>query len=201
MTDEARAQTDEGHEDKVHDRVDESVADRRELKIERLERAIDDERRHSAELRATVDDLKFKMGILEQSYSKQLEDARKRSDAAESRIAEQGVRIAELDQARQDAIELLGETKTEIDRLTQERDQLRRQLASRDGWQVEGAVDDYSGDEGTINALMNDARWMRDRKPGEDKAKERVQDVETDASPSEELIAPDLVFADRKSDD
>ena len=178
------------------------AGDRHRAEIERLERAIADERQYSADLRKAVDELQFKMGILEQSYAKQLEDERLRSEKAEEKIAEQGVRIVELDQAREDAIELLSETKTELDRLTEERDQLRRQLASRDGWQVEQPDDDFTADGGTINALMNDAKWIRKGDPeNDDRGAAKSGDVPDDESPSEEMIAPDLVFVARKSDD
>jgi len=175
---------------------------RRDEAVERLKRAVAEEREHSAALRSSVDDLRFKTEILERSYSKQLEDARLRAETAERRYEEQGARIAELDAAREDAIALLTETKAELDRLTTERNQLRRQLASKDGWQTGAASDDgdFSGEEGTINTLLDDAKWIREREPTEEeKARAEAAAREAEA-PAEEMISPDVVLAARKKD-
>jgi chromosome segregation ATPase len=175
----------------------------RDSSIERLERAVAEERENAVRLRQAADELRFQLDINERSYSKQLEDARQTVAAAEGELAAQQARNAELDAARQDAIELLSEAKTEIDRLAAERDQLRRQLMSRDGWQVEGAArepEDF-GDEGTINALMNDASWARKSEAAAD-ASGRAAAAEAAADEAEEeLISPDVVLTARRSDD
>lgn len=171
--------------------------------IDRLERAVAEERDNAARLRQQANELKFQLDINERSYSKQLADARKTVESAERELAEQKARNAELDAAREDAIELLSETRNEIDRLTTERDQLRRQLMSRDGWQVENAAgepEDF-GDEGTINALMNDVSWAR---KSEAAAAARAKLAASEAAGEvveEEMISPDIVLAARRSDD
>jgi DNA repair exonuclease SbcCD ATPase subunit len=164
--------------------------------IERLERELADEREHAQTLRKTVDELKFQAQILEQSYAKQLEDTRRQLETAERKIEDQAVRVVELDQAREDAIELLTEAKTELDRLTEERDHLKRQFASRDGHEVDPGQDhfDYDPAEGTINALMNDARWSRSS-DGDAARKKREEPVETDAEKEAgNMLDPSLVL-------
>jgi len=171
--------------------------DERDQRIAELERAIDEERAHSAGLRASVQDLKFKLEILEKSYSKQLADARHGCESAEQALSQQHVRNAELDQAREDAIELLTDAKAEMDRLTEERDQLRRQLASRDGW----AVDPSQGtddDGGTINTLLDDASWLRKRQPSEEELARANAEKAAAEAPAEEMIAPEMFFAQGK---
>jgi DNA repair exonuclease SbcCD ATPase subunit len=173
-----------------------------DAEIERLERAIAEEREHSAALRSQVDELRFKAEILERSYGKQLEDARRSAETAEQALAEQRTRNAELDAARQDAIELLTETKAEIDRLTRERDQMRRQLASRDGWGVDpGAPAEGESEGGTINTLMDDASWLRKRRPIDE---ERARAEAARAAAEEqvgEMISPEVVFTRTRDDD
>jgi hypothetical protein len=191
MSDDARSELKEA------ERAAQTVSAERKAEIDRLNRAVAEERRHSAELRRTVDELRFKMDILEKSYSKQLADTRALCESAEARREETAVRAAELDVARGDAIELLEAAKVELDRLARERDQLRKQLASRDGWQVEGAGDaaDFEFDEGTINGLMNDDKWLARAESEHQKQIRERKSVETaEESPTEDLLAPEIVL-------
>jgi chromosome segregation ATPase len=180
-----------------------STESARDSTIERLERAVAEERENAARLRKKADELQFQLDINERSYSKQLADARKTLESAERELAGQKARNAELDAAREDAIELLSETRNEIDRLTAERDQLRRQLMSRDGWQVEnvaGEPEDF-GDEGTINALMNDVSWVRKSEAAAAAQAKAAASEAADEVVEEEMISPDIVLAARRSDD
>lgn len=175
----------------------------RDATIEQLERAVASEREHSASLRSTVNELKFQAEILEKSYSKQLEDARARAEASDDKIKEQLVRITELDGAREDAIELLTDAKAEIDRLEAERDQLRRKLAAMEGTPIEefDVDDDYSGEDGTINALMNDAKWRREHKLDEkERSKAEAEARAAEEASQEEMISPDVVFTAKAAD-
>lgn len=174
----------------------------RDAKIEQLERSIAEEREHTANLRSTVNELRFQAEILEKSYSNQLKVARERSEAAEKKSNDQLIRIAELDSARKDAIALLTDAKAEIDRLTTERNQLNRQLASRDGWRVEDLTeDDELSDEGTINTLLDDAKWVRDKQPdAAAAAKAEAEARAAEEAQAEEMISPDLVFTAKAAD-
>jgi hypothetical protein len=175
---------------------------RRDARIEQLERTLADEREHSASLRSSVNELRFQMDILEKSYAKQLEDARARADAADQRADDQQARIAELDGARQDAIQLLTEAKAEIDRLSNRQKQRNEPGAGRSDWPARVVdEDDEIADEGTINTLLDDARWVRDREPDE-AAKQRAEAEAraAEAAAQEEMISPDLVFTSRAAD-
>ncbi|HUF73284.1 MAG TPA: hypothetical protein VMR74_10340 [Gammaproteobacteria bacterium] len=179
------------------ERAAQAASAERNVEIERLNRAVAEERQHSTELRRTVDELRFKMDILERGYSKQLADTRALCESAEARREEIAVRAAELDAARGDAIELLEAAKVELDRLAKERDLLRKRLASRDGWQVEGAGDEVGFDdgEGTINGLLNDDKWLaRAESEHQRQIRERKSVEVAEESPTEDLIAPEVVL-------
>jgi hypothetical protein len=168
--------------------------------VARLERVLAEERERSASLLREVKELKFRTEILERSYAKQLEDARQRAVAAEQSLTEQRTRNAELDTARADAIQLLTDTKTEIDRLAKERDQFRRQQSSRDGFQVEAAREDIGDDGGgTINTLMNDASWLKRQRPAEEaRLKAEAERRAAEEAPVGDMIAPELVLGPGK---
>lgn len=166
-----------------------------ESAVARLEREIAEERENSARLLSEIRELKFKTEILERSYAKQLQDARARAESAEKALGDQRTRNVELDVLRNDAIELLSDTQAEIDRLTKERNQLHRQLTSKSGYQVEGAGDDLDdNDGGTINTLLNDAGWLKRKRPGEE-AKAKAE-AEAAARAAEEAQAGNMLDPD-----
>jgi hypothetical protein len=140
-----------------------------------------------------IRELKFKTEILERSYSKQLQDARQRAETAEKSIEAQRLQGAELDGLRSDAIQLLSDTKAEIDRLTTERNQLQRQLAARGDFPVEAAGDDAVADDGggTINTLMNDPNWIKRKAPAE--AARVKAEAEAAEQAAEEIGAGDML--------
>jgi DNA repair exonuclease SbcCD ATPase subunit len=171
---------------------------RGESEAERLERAVAEEREHSAALLAEVQDLKFKREILERSYIKQLEVARLKAESAEKALVEQRTRNAELDALRADAIQLLTDTQAEIDKLTAERNQFRRQLSARGGYQVEGAGDEPADDDGggTINTLLNDASWLKRKKPAEEaRLKAEAERRKAEEEQTGDMLDPQLVLA------
>lgn len=171
--------------------------DPRDATIGRLEQELADEREQSATLQAALDDLRFKADILERSYSKQLEDANARCLAAENKVTEYCVRIAELDQAREDSIELLTEAKDELERLTVEKEQLRRRLAPSEGTTDDDpdADDGFLTDDGTINSLMDDEKWHRAHRKISKQADGLSADEPEDEAPVEEMLSPELVLA------
>lgn len=184
----------------------ESAADERDATIERLERAIAEEREHSAVLRKTAEELRFKAEILETSYAKQLEDARLRSETAERDLADQQAQIAALETAHEDAMQSLAQARRELDRAPAGAGKLRRALASTDGTRTDSiAQDDAESQvqEGslTINKLMKDSSWAGELEPiGHEEEDPEEQQRADQESTSEELIAPDLVFTVKRND-
>jgi DNA repair exonuclease SbcCD ATPase subunit len=181
--------------------------DERDLKIARLERAIEEERAHSASLRRTIDDLNFKAEILEQSYSKQLTDTRSRCDAAEASLAEHRTRLAEYEGTGKDAHQLLADARAELERVTAERDRLRRGVAT--GTTVPAArpapVAGHASapaDQWSIDDLLEDAIWAQEQeKINRERrgiAPKPASDID---ATSEELIPPELVLAPRREHD
>jgi len=181
--------------------------DDRDAIIGRLERAVAEERQHAAMLRKTAEELRFKVGILEKSYAKQLEDARLRSETAERELADQQARMAALETAHEDAMRLLTEARTELEHIPADRGQLRNALTSTDGMQINAiAQDDAESrvEEGsqTINRLMIDSSWADERQPvGHEKEHPEAQVRADQDLPAEELVAPELVFTAKGDDD
>ncbi|HEX6998628.1 MAG TPA: hypothetical protein VF322_10815 [Gammaproteobacteria bacterium] len=173
-----------------------SGGDERDAATERLERALDEERKRSAALRETVEKLRFQADVLEKSYSKQLADARERAQAAEQQVAALEARLAALDTSPEDAIQLLAETRRQLDLVTAERDRLRRELA-RAGRvpPAPGAPVDAHDEvpDGTINRLMADPAWLREQK-GAQPARLDAAVASAPDEPSEVMLAPELVF-------
>ena len=143
-----------------------SISDERDAQIERLERDLAEERGHSATLRTTIEDLRFKADILERSYSKQLADARERGEAVERESADLRARLAELEAAYED---------------------LKRES-------TESPSRDSSR---TINELIGGAGWTPERKPA---GYEEDIVPAPEETPAEEMIAPDLIFANEGDD-
>jgi len=174
-----------------------SDTDERDATIERLERAIVEERQHAARLRETAEELRFKAKVLETSYAKQLEDARMRSETMERELADQQARMAELDSAREDAIRLLREARAELERITADPAQSRKTLASTNGPQMESPTEE----DLTINTLMRDSSWVDERRRADQEKENPEAQVQADQeSPPEELIAPELVFTGDEDD-
>ena len=191
-------------EDSVDAKRDDTAANaERDATIERLERAIEEERQHSASLRGTVNELKFQAEILEKSYSKQLADARQTAEAAESKAGEHLERIAELESARDEADKLLAQAKAKYDRLDSARNQTHQQLASSDAPPIkeDNQSAELAVEDGTINTLMNDAKWVREKQPDdEERSKAEAEARAAEEAAQEEMISPDLVFTAKAAD-
>lgn len=169
-------------------------ADERDTIIERLERALAEECEHTATLRKRVEDLRFKAGILETSYTTQLEDARQRADKAEGELADLRNRMVTLESAHEDAMRLLAEARAELDRAPAQPDRLRKALAASvpqidaNGQHIpESELEEGSR---TINKLMSDPSWAQEDQPGDDEEEPTPEQQ----PPAEDLIDPELVF-------
>jgi DNA repair exonuclease SbcCD ATPase subunit len=176
------------------------VPDPRDATIERLERAVADERQRAAELRKTVDELRFKIEILEKSYSKQLADARALTAAAEQNLADQTDRLTELDAARQQAVKDLAAAEARLDMLKYTRSSSPTGSGAADGLpalpaDLDAAIES-SPQEGTINQLLDDVQWLR-KQPRKNEERSELEGLVStdDESSTEDMLAPELVFS------
>lgn len=172
------------------------AADERDEKIERLERSLEHERQNATTLRSTVDELRFKIDILEKSYAKQLADARESRDKAEAELAAQRARAAELGTGGEETLKLLEEARATLSTVTAERDELRSRLArseKTEPWKSAPSPESRPHDQTlTIDDMLTTSRWRVERRAaGDGHMDAQVQD-DTDAPT--EMISPELVF-------
>jgi chromosome segregation ATPase len=180
-----------------------AAPDERDATIERLDRALAEERQNSATLRETVDGLHFKTEVLEKGYSKQLADARLRCEKAERELAELKTQLATLGSGGEETLRLLSETRAELAQITAERDRLHKQLglSQRPQTKTFGKIaTEAPEDGGTINALIGDSSWVRDRQAAADGHLNAQVRADQDTPPVE-MIAPDLVFTKDEDDE
>jgi chromosome segregation ATPase len=177
-----------------------SESNRRESIIECLERELGEERAHAAQLRRQIDELHFKIQLLETGYSKQLDDARARAKEAEDALIEKQAQLGELHGSNQSTTKSLADLRDELEHVTAERDRLRRAVdpahprhraASGDTPESPPSAEPMS-----IDDILEDAIWAREQ---ERINKERgmahgVQEDQQDG-PMEDMVAPDLMFS------
>ena len=178
------------------------VPDERDAVIARLQRELAESRQSLSTLRETSEQARFQLQILEKSYAKQLGDARTRADTAERDLAEKKARLAALDSG-EDTTKLLKEARAELAQVTAERDELRAQIARGGSYKPERArrtEPQAAADDGTINALMTDSSWIRERKAAAEGHHDAKVSAEDD-SPSVDMLDPSLVFTKGKRDD
>jgi dGTP triphosphohydrolase len=181
-----------------------AVPDERDALIKRLEQALAEERKNSATLRATVDNLRFQTETLEKSYAKQLADARQRGAAAEQALATHNAQTAASGAGGEETIRLLTEARTELEQVKLDRDQLRQQLArgtSLDRSPLTPASTEPRGGEGTINQLIANAGWLSKKEPVAASSHLDAKVSAEQESPPVEMIAPDLVFTKGRGDE
>ena len=181
-------------------------SDAKNTDAERLEQALAEERQHATTLRATVEDLRFKITILEKSYAKQLADARTRAEAAERGLAEEKARLAGIDGNHENTLQLLTEARGHLAKVTAECDLLRKQLASGIGQKIEKAAAYHHHapapppeGELTINTLMADLSKVAEERRSP-LASSRPQENAVEEPPAEDMIPADLVFPKRRDD-
>jgi chromosome segregation ATPase len=183
-----------------------TALDERNATIKRLEAALAVEKQNAAELREAADNLRFKSEILEKSYAKQLADARQKSAAAATTLADHHAKIAAFGADREDTIRLLQEARAELEAVKLDRDQLKRQLArgpgSLDRSPLTRPTADATATESTINQLMANADWTKEpkvRAAGGSNLDAKVGTAE--ATAPEIMLAPELVFTKKDKDE
>jgi hypothetical protein len=173
-------------------------ADESDAASKRLEAALAEERDNAATLRRTNDELRFRAEILEKSYAKQLADARARMEAAQRELADLKTKQATLGMGGEDTLKILSDVRAELANMTMERDQLRAQLARREGRKVvEVAAEEATG---TINALILGVSTLRERSVPEGGGHLEAKVAAEPDSPTEDMIAPELVFTKGSKD-
>lgn len=167
--------------------------------ILRLERAAEAERHNAAQLRKTVEELRFKIEILERGYTKQLAEARTRAERSESEAASLKQRWAAIDGDTLAALERLLATRAELAAVTAERDRWRAVATERNAERAQRGVraSVLSDSGGTINNLIAGIDKLREqtRHPADDPY---VSAPSTAENAPEPMIAPELVFTKKR---
>lgn len=184
-----------------------AAPDERDLKIERLERALAEEKAHAVTLREAADAQKFKLEILEKSYTKQLADTRQRADAATKELADLKAKLAQHGTGGEETLKKMEDMHSELLNLTAERNKLRDQLAKLDtrrsgGYgsktQMRRPLDESSD---TINSLITSAGID----PGPEKPRGGDSNVNArvklEQGSAEIMVAADLIFTEKDKDD
>jgi hypothetical protein len=184
-----------------------AATDERDLKIERLERALAEEKAHAVSLREAADAQKFKLETLEKGYSKQLADARQRADAATKELTELKAKLAQHGTGGEETLKKMEDMHSELVNMTAERNKLREQLAKLDTRRGGGYGNksesrrplDESSD--TINSLITNAGVD----PGPEKARGGDSNlsarVKLEQGSGEVMVSPDLIFTEKDKDD
>jgi hypothetical protein len=206
--------------------TEQSGSDDRGAVIERLERELEEQRDAAKTLRESLDAVTFQKEILEKSYAKQLAEARDKLAALEAELQEKAQILENLGGGHEHTLRELNDALTVIKVLKKERDQLRAQLAQGGGFRpraettkarallgddarglmpapaddnraapIDSSDDDTSG--GTINALIANASWADNKKPGVGTGQANAQVDAEQQQPQEEMLSPDLVFTAR----
>jgi hypothetical protein len=171
--------------------------------IERLQRTLADERKHAAGLREAMEQFRFQAETLEQGYSTQLADARKRSVAAEEALADQRARLVELEADREGMAQLLAETREEFERIAADRDRLLARFEPTGGPEtVARERADLRGQAApSIDELLAGLEAPRDRPlGGSSDGNQHAQVKVDDDTGSEDMLSPELVFQPGRDD-
>ncbi len=183
-----------------------AAPDERDLKIERLERALAEEKAHAVTLREAADAQKFKLETLEKGYSKQLADARQRADAVTKELTELKAKLAQHGTGGEETLKKMEDMHSELLNMTAERNKLREQLAKLDTRRGGGYGNkteprrplDESSD--TINSLITNAGVDPGREKPRGGDSNTNQRVKLEQGPAEIMVSPDLIFTDKDKD-
>jgi hypothetical protein len=173
--------------------------------IARLEQALAAETRVSAALRTGLDELRAKVERLEAGFTERLEAATLRHKSAETKLADQQQRLVALGHGREETMRRLADTRAELARVRAERDDLLKKLDRTEGIQTATvALTEEQVEEPTIHPLpsMEDLMASLDKLASQEEDRSPLEgghslaQVSLDESQSQEMIAPELVFAD-----
>jgi chromosome segregation ATPase len=169
------------------------------IAIERLEARLAEEQQRTTALRSTVEELTFKLTVLEKSYATQLAAARAQNDTLQKTLDHQRAEIEQLTATQSVATQALTTAQADIARLTADRDRVSRELAVREGLIVSKAAPVNAadlpesignGEATSMEALIRESeavrRWQTVARPEATQAREE--------EPVENMIDPELVF-------
>ncbi len=177
-----------------------AAPDERDAAIARLERALTEERQRSAAFRTNVEQLEFKLEVLEKSYAKQLADARERAESAARKLAEREAELEKLADKHNEVMARLAAANRELERTSIDREFLREPRArSAPPAHAERRVLPAATHDGTINALLGETPWSRDGRAPEGTEPAAADAAEADAPPGE-MLSPELVFTGKDDD-
>lgn len=143
----------------------------RDAALKSLEETVAEQNTQIEELRKLLDEAKFQSGILEQSYAKQLAEARDRANNAEKSVDDSQSRISELEVSEKALRSELGDAKSRLDM--------------------------FGPEAGSIDEMLESFSQPKDQPTRHEMAAE-VDPVD-DPQPVEEMLAPDLMLtANRK---
>jgi hypothetical protein len=194
-------------------RPDDSTADAdgpeaRGADVATLQQALDAETAKSATLRESLEALRQQVADMEATFSRRLDEATRRSAAAEHKLADQQQRLAALGNGRGETMRQLAETRDELRRVTAERDDLRRQFARVDG--VQSATIALSEEDieepsihqslASIEELMASLSTIEEGGSAHGGGHLHTR-VSLDEEESQIMIAPELVFTEEDSGD
>jgi hypothetical protein len=177
--------------------------------IVRLEEALAEETRTSAQLRQTLAELGAKVDRLEATFARKLADALERHAAAEAKLTDQQARLEALGAGREESMRALAATRAELRRTAAERDDLRVQLARIDGMQTATiALEDPRDAPAarqplpSIDELMASLSSFAEVGADHDNGHLHMQaHAAHDPDDSPVMISPELVFPEQYSDE
>ena len=149
-----------------------AVVAERDAALERLKETVTEQTSQIAELEKALADAKFQTGILEQSYAKQLSEARDRADCAEKCAYDRSERISELEAREKELSSELADAKSRLDL--------------------------FGPEAGSIDEMLESFSKPKEQ-PHMDELTPEV-DPDDDAKRLEEMLAPDLMFAAKRKE-
>ena len=165
-----------------------------------LDRQLEEERRRSSELAASLEQIQKSMDEMREQLTAELEAAKQRFAKSEQKLLDQSARLQTLGNGREETMRQLQETRDELKRVMRERDELQKRVTSISDMQTETLTlpDDADPTQGSnelpsIDDLMvslSDA--IAEKGDGPDTL--GTSPVETPEEDWQEMLAPELIL-------
>lgn len=171
-----------------------------------LRLALDAEKRRSAELAASMEELQRTMHEIRQQLSAELEDAKRRFDKSEKKLLDQSERLDALGNGREETMRQLQETRDELNRVSRERDELQKRVTTIADMQTETLAlpEDADPTQGNDDLPSIDELMINLSEAIEDKGDRSdtlgAGPVETADEDWQEMLAPELILPEAFSE-